>query len=67
MNKSQNSIFERVLKDSCQDHQNVSFCSLAAISQFVLFSTECITECLVGSCAHPVLAIWINRPETYRI
>ena len=33
MNKSQNSIFERVLKDDYQDLQNMSFSSLAVISQ----------------------------------
>jgi len=67
MNKSQNSIFERVLKDDYQDLQSVSFCSLAVISQFDLFSTKCFTECLIGSCAHPVLTLRVNRPKAYRI
>ena len=44
----------------------MSRCSLAAISQYVLFSTECIAECLEGSIANPVI-IFVYRPETYRI
>jgi len=54
MNNSIISVFERFLKDSCQDHQNMSRCSLAAISQFVLFSTEGFTESLVCSITDPV-------------
>ena len=57
-----------LLKDNCLENQNGSSCSQAIICQFgCLLSTEGIAPCLVSGGAHPVLAVFVDGPEAYRV